>query len=268
MSRVASTRPWSRPSRPTPSAARTGPRGLDAQRVLLRSLEVRRRRPGPAAWARTTASVPIADDDRRLRQSCAGTHRRWPRRTSRPASGGTTLMALSNSEGHLVLTTGNKSELGRGLLDDLRRRLDRWFLTDSRTCPRRWCSRSGPLAQRPGRAGRRDAADPAELDHQDRRRPNCVRIRRDSDSLPDYDLLDAILALYVDADRGAAEIVAEGYEAGAGATNRADGRRGRVEAAPVPAGHEDQLQGVRPRPPAADHQPVARDRLIRLYADG
>ena len=34
----------------------------------------------------------------------------------------------------------------------------------------------------------------------------------DSDSLPDYDLLDAILALYVDADRGAPQITAEGYD--------------------------------------------------------
>ena len=34
----------------------------------------------------------------------------------------------------------------------------------------------------------------------------------DTDSLPDYSLLDAILALYVDGDAGIAEIVSAGYD--------------------------------------------------------
>jgi NAD+ synthase (glutamine-hydrolysing) len=35
----------------------------------------------------------------------------------------------------------------------------------------------------------------------------------DSDSLPDYEVLDAILERYVDRDRGIAEIVADGFDA-------------------------------------------------------
>jgi NAD+ synthase (glutamine-hydrolysing) len=37
--------------------------------------------------------------------------------------------------------------------------------------------------------------------------------QRDSDSLPDYALLDDVLERYVDRDLGAVEIVAEGYDA-------------------------------------------------------
>ncbi len=34
----------------------------------------------------------------------------------------------------------------------------------------------------------------------------------DTDSLPDYELLDAVLAAYIERDRGRAEILAEGFD--------------------------------------------------------
>ena len=171
---------------------------------------------------------------------------------------GTTLMALSNSEGHLVLATGNKSELAVGYstiygdavggfapLKDVPKTLV-WALA-------RWRN-----AQR--RGARRDARRSRRTRSRSHRRRSCGPGQLDSDSLPDYDELDAILARYVDGDRSVAEIVADGFDADAGRPGRAPGRRGRVEAPPVPAGPEDQFQGVRPGPPAADHEPVARAR--------
>ncbi|MGV9912314.1 NAD+ synthase [Streptomyces tendae] len=122
---------------------------------------------------------------------------------------GTLLMALSNQEGHLVLAPGNKSELavgystlygdsvgGYGPIKDVYKtwvfRLAEWrnraALDRGRTPPIPENSITKPPS--------------AEL------RPGQV----DTDSLPDYPVLDAILALYVDGDRGADEIVAAGYD--------------------------------------------------------
>ena len=77
---------------------------------------------------------------------------------------GVILMGLSNQEGHLVLTTGNKSELAVGYST---------IYGDSvggfnpvKDVPEDAGLGAGPLAQRRGRAPRRDAADPGELDHQ------------------------------------------------------------------------------------------------------
>jgi NAD+ synthase (glutamine-hydrolysing) len=123
---------------------------------------------------------------------------------------GTTLMALSNTEGHLVLATGNKSELAVGYatiydagsiggfspLKDVPKtlvfKLARWRNEQA--------ERAGETLPIPPNSITKPPS--AEL------RPD----QKDSDSLPDYDLLDAILALYVDADRGADEIIAEGFD--------------------------------------------------------
>ena len=107
---------------------------------------------------------------------------------------GNYLMALSNKFGWLVLTTGNKSEIGRGLLDALRRHGGRLRGDQGR-------------AEDPGLPGRRstptgagreviprsifDRAPSAEL------RPD----QTDQDSLPPYPVLDAILEAYVEGDQ-------------------------------------------------------------------
>jgi NAD+ synthase (glutamine-hydrolysing) len=118
---------------------------------------------------------------------------------------GTLLMALSNKFGWLVLTTGNKSEMGVG-----------------------YCTLYGDMAggfavikdvpktlvyalarYRNGRDGRAvipesvlTRAPSAEL------RPN----QTDQDSLPPYEVLDPILAAYVEDDRPIADIVASGFD--------------------------------------------------------
>jgi NAD+ synthase (glutamine-hydrolysing) len=122
---------------------------------------------------------------------------------------GVILMALSNQEGHLVLTTGNKSELAVGYstlygdsvggfnpLKDVPKTLV-WKLA-------RW---------RDEEAERRGTEPP--IPESSITKPPSAELRPgqlDTDSLPDYDELDAILAGYVDGDLGRDELVAEGHD--------------------------------------------------------
>ena len=120
---------------------------------------------------------------------------------------GTMLMALSNKLGHLLLTTGNKSELAVGyctLYGDMAGGLA--VIAD---VPKtmvyqlaRYINRaqSGIDAQRPIIPEESLAKPPsAEL------RPN----QTDQDTLPPYDVLDAILKKYVEESKSAAEIAME-----------------------------------------------------------
>ncbi|WP_059008826.1 NAD+ synthase [Streptomyces specialis] len=123
---------------------------------------------------------------------------------------GTLLMAVSNQEGHLVLAPGNKSELAVGYstlygdsvgaygpIKDLYKtgvyRLARWRNEAA--------ERRGEVPPIPENSISKPPS--AEL------RPGQV----DTDSLPDYDVLDRVLELYVDRDRGREEIVAAGFDA-------------------------------------------------------
>jgi len=116
---------------------------------------------------------------------------------------GAILMAISNKHGPMVLTTGNKSEMAAGyatlygdmvggysVLKDVFKgsvyELARWRNKDGEVIPQSTI----------------DKPPSAEL------RPE----QRDSDSLPPYETLDAILERYVEGDMGVAEIVAEGYD--------------------------------------------------------
>ncbi|MEO8188596.1 MAG: NAD+ synthase [Burkholderiaceae bacterium] len=116
---------------------------------------------------------------------------------------GTLLMALSNKHGSIVLTTGNKSEMSTGyatlygdmaggfaVLKDLTKRfvyrLSRYRNTLSPAIPER-------IIDRP---------PSAEL------RPDQL----DQDSLPPYDILDAIVERYVEWGQSVAEIMAAGYQ--------------------------------------------------------
>ncbi|RYD54344.1 MAG: NAD(+) synthase, partial [Verrucomicrobiaceae bacterium] len=113
------------------------------------------------------------------------------------------LMSLSNKFGHLLLTTGNKSELavgyctiygdmcgGLAVISDLPKirvyELSRWINRDREIIP--WNTIGKPPS--------------AEL------RPD----QKDQDTLPPYDILDGILELYVERHLSADEIVAHGYE--------------------------------------------------------
>ena len=122
---------------------------------------------------------------------------------------GTLLMGISNAEGLLVLTTGNKSELSVGYstlygdsvggfapIKDVPKTLV-WELA-------RWRNRA---------ADARGEAQP--IPESSIEKPPSAELRpgqQDSDSLPDYVELDAVLQAYVGHDRGAADLVQDGFE--------------------------------------------------------
>ena len=120
---------------------------------------------------------------------------------------GTTLMALSNSEGHLVLATGNKSELAVGYstiygdavggfapLKDVPKTAV-WAIARWRNALAESRSEVAPIPP-----NSIDKPPSAEL------RPGQL----DTDSLPDYEVLDAVIAAYVDGDEGVPQIIAAG----------------------------------------------------------
>jgi NAD+ synthase (glutamine-hydrolysing) len=124
---------------------------------------------------------------------------------------GTLLMALSNKTGAIVLTTGNKSEMATGyctlygdmaggfaVIKDLAKtlvyRLAEW------------------KNHQPSRLA--DGSLGAVIPQRIITRPPSAELRADQtdqDSLPPYEVLDGILALYMEEDRAIAEIVAAGY---------------------------------------------------------
>jgi NAD+ synthase (glutamine-hydrolysing) len=116
---------------------------------------------------------------------------------------GTLLMALSNQHGHLVLTTGNKSELATGFstlygdsaggfapIKDVPKTLvwalARWRNTVSPAIPVESIEKPPSAELAPGQL--------------------------DSDRLPDYPVLDALLDAYVERDLGHAELVQAGFD--------------------------------------------------------
>jgi NAD+ synthase (glutamine-hydrolysing) len=122
---------------------------------------------------------------------------------------GTTLMGISNQEGHLVLATGNKSELAVGYstlygdavggfapIKDIYK-TDVWALA-------RWRNEQaisrGEVPPIPVHSIEKEPS--AEL------RPD----QKDSDSLPEYELLDQLLIRYVDGDQGSAALIAAGFD--------------------------------------------------------
>ena len=122
---------------------------------------------------------------------------------------GVVLMGLSNAGGHLVLTTGNKSELatgystlygdsagGFGPIKDVLKTLV-WELS-------RW---------RNAEAARQGATPP--IPENSISKPPSAELapgQMDTDSLPPYEVLDALLDDYVEKDMGTAQLIAAGHD--------------------------------------------------------
>ncbi|MFF7711711.1 NAD+ synthase [Streptomyces sp. NPDC007988] len=122
---------------------------------------------------------------------------------------GTTLMAVSNQEGHIVLAPGNKSELAVGYSTLYGDSVGAYgpikdVYKSSVFGLAKWRNRAAEERGQIPPIPENSIVKPpsAEL------RPGQV----DTDSLPDYDVLDRILELYVDRDRGKDAIVAAGYD--------------------------------------------------------
>ena len=122
-----------------------------------------------------------------------------------------TLMALSNKFGHLLLTTGNKSELavgyctlygdmagGLAVISDVPKtmvyELAHWINSD-------YSARSGAKREIIPRSTI-EKAPSAEL------KPN----QKDQDTLPPYEILDQVLQLYVEENLSARDIIARGFD--------------------------------------------------------
>ena len=121
---------------------------------------------------------------------------------------GSLLMGISNQEGHLILATGNKSELAVGYstlygdavggfapIKDVFK-VDVWNLAKWRNETARKNNQTPPIPE-----SSISKEPSAEL------RPG----QKDSDSLPEYQLLDRLLDLYVDKNGDAAALVAAGF---------------------------------------------------------
>ncbi|MTI13461.1 NAD+ synthase [Sansalvadorimonas verongulae] len=138
-----------------------------------------------------------------LSDEFAGTRRDTTEENLQSRCRGVMLMAISNKKGYLVLTTGNKSEMAVGyatlygdmaggfdVLKDVPKtmvfRLSEYRNTLSYVIPQR-------VIDRP---------PSAEL------APDQV----DEDSLPPYDILDAILEMYIEQDMSAEAIIEQGYD--------------------------------------------------------
>ena len=121
-------------------------------------------------------------------------------------SRGTLLMALSNKFGNLVLSTGNKSELsvgyctlygdmvgGYAVLKDVYKTIVfelakyRNSISETPVIPERVITRPPSAELRPD--------------------------QKDQDSLPEYDVLDAILYAYIEEDMSQDDIIAKGFDA-------------------------------------------------------
>jgi len=122
---------------------------------------------------------------------------------------GMTLMALSNKFGHLVLSTGNKSELAVGyctIYGDMAGGLA--VISDvPKTMIYELARFINSEASRAGK-GEIIPASTIEKPPSAELRPN----QKDQDTLPPYDVLDAILRLHVEDNLSVAEIVAQGFD--------------------------------------------------------
>ncbi len=123
---------------------------------------------------------------------------------------GMILMGLSNAHGHLVLTTGNKSELavgystlygdsagGFGPIKDVFKTLV-WELSRWRNTQAEAQGQTPPIPEN-------SITKPPSAE--------LAPGQQDTDSLPDYELLDALLDDYVEQDLGSGDLIAKGYDA-------------------------------------------------------
>jgi NAD+ synthetase len=179
---------------PSPYSSRGS---LDDAHELVKTLGIR---------SMTLPIAPLMDGfEKTLAEAFAGREPDVTEENVQSRIRGNLLMALSNKFGSLLLTTGNKSELAVGyctiygdmcgalaVIADVPKvmvfSLCRWLNTElGPTIPEATVSKPPSAELRPD--------------------------QKDQDSLPDYDILDAILHLYIEQRRGRDEIIAQGHSA-------------------------------------------------------
>jgi NAD+ synthase (glutamine-hydrolysing) len=206
-------------SMPSPYSSRGS---IDDARALARNLGIK------------FLEIPITDAFRDFKSQFKEIFKGLPENETeenmQPRLRAMTLMALSNKFGHLVLSTGNKSELavgyctiygdmagGLAVISDVPKtmvyELARWINSDyapraievNRPYPSADAGR-GRSPERPAREiipkSTIEKAPSAEL------KPN----QKDQDTLPPYEILDQILQLYVEENLSARDIIARGFD--------------------------------------------------------
>jgi NAD+ synthetase len=187
-------------SMPSPYSSRGS---IDDARTLARNLGIK------------FLEIPITDAFRdfkaQFKEIFKGLPENETEENMQPRLRAMTLMALSNKFGHLLLTTGNKSELavgyctlygdmagGLAVISDVPKimvyELARWINSDYAA----QASRKGEIIPK----STIDKPPSAEL------RPN----QKDQDTLPPYEILDQILQLYVEENLSARDIIARGFD--------------------------------------------------------
>jgi NAD+ synthase (glutamine-hydrolysing) len=117
---------------------------------------------------------------------------------------GVILMALSNKTGRMLLTTGNKSEMSVGyatLYGDMA-----GGFAPIKDCPKLLVYQLSEWRNQSGRVIPQRVID----------RPPTAELRadqQDSDSLPEYDILDPILERFIEHDESVAQIIEAGFDA-------------------------------------------------------
>jgi NAD+ synthase (glutamine-hydrolysing) len=207
-------------SMPSPYSSRGS---VDDARMLARNLGIK------------LLEIPITDAFRDFKSQFKEIFKGLPENETeenmQPRLRAMTLMALSNKFGHLVLSTGNKSELavgyctiygdmagGLAVISDVPKtmvyELARWINSDYTARKGIEVNRHNSSADR-GRGGSPEPprggiipkstiekAPSAEL------KPN----QKDQDTLPPYEILDEILHLYVEENLSARDIIARGFD--------------------------------------------------------
>ncbi len=185
-------------SMPSPYSSRGS---IEDARALARNLEIK------------FLEIPITDAFKDFKAQFKEVFKGLPENETeenmQPRLRAMTLMALSNKFGHLLLTTGNKSELavgyctlygdmagGLAVISDVPKtmvyELARWINSDYSTRGGREIIPRSTIEKPPS----------AEL------KPN----QTDQDTLPPYDVLDEILRLYVEENLSARDIVTHGFD--------------------------------------------------------
>ncbi|WP_428635031.1 NAD+ synthase [Sedimenticola sp.] len=138
-----------------------------------------------------------------LEQTFAGTKRDTTEENIQARCRGVILMAISNKTGRILLTTGNKSEMSVGyatLYGDMA-----GGFAPIKDVPKLLVYR---LAEYRNRIS-------AVIPRRVIERPPSAELapdQKDSDSLPPYEILDPVLAMYIEQDKGVNEIVAAGFD--------------------------------------------------------
>jgi NAD+ synthase (glutamine-hydrolysing) len=206
-------------SMPSPYSSRGS---VDDARALARNLRIK------------FLEIPISDAFRDFKSQFKEIFKGLPENETeenmQPRLRATTLMALSNKFGHLVLSTGNKSELavgyctiygdmagGLGVISDVPKtmiyELARWINSDY---VRRAIEVNRPYpSQSTGRGGSPESPAVEIIPRSTIEKPPSAELKpnqKDQDTLPPYEVLDQILQLYVEENLSARDIIARGFD--------------------------------------------------------